>query len=85
MATGKNAARAIDTMLSGQDRFAALLGQFEVAQTVPSEPEGGERNVSAELALAQRRTGDAEVMLGLTAQQARLESSRCLRCDVREP
>ena len=85
MATGKNAARAIDTMLSGQDRFAALLGQFEVAQTVLSEPEGGERNVSAELVLAQRRTGDAEVMLGLTAQQARLESSRCLRCDVREP
>ena len=84
MATGKDAARAIDSILSGEDRFAQLLGRFDVAPRVALEPEGGERNTSPELALAQRRTNDAEVLLGLTSEMALAESRRCLRCDVRE-
>ena len=85
MATGKEAARAIDAMLSGQDRFAQLLKDFEVPQVIPAEPEGGARNVSPELAVVQRKADYAEVMLGLSKEKAVAESSRCLRCDVRDP
>ena len=84
MATGKAAARAIDHILTGQDRLPALLGTFDVGQAVPPEPEGGARNVSEEMPAAQRRANFAEVMRGLTQAQAAAESSRCLRCDVRE-
>ena len=84
MATGKDAARAIDAILSGEDRLAQVLGTFDVAQRVVLEPEGGARNSSAELAALQRRTNDAEVLLGLASHMALAESRRCLRCDVRE-
>ena len=65
--------------------FRSLLRHFAVEQAVPPEPVGGARNVSSELALPERRAGDAEVMLGLTKDQAIVECTRCLRCDVREP
>ena len=84
MATGKDAARAIERLLSGNDRLARVLGAFDVAQRIPVEPEGGSRQGSAQLALQRRQTGDAEVLLGLTPPMARTESSRCLRCDVRQ-
>jgi len=84
MATGKDAARAIDAILSGEDRLAQVLGAFDVAQRVALEPEGGARNSSVELAVLQRRTSDAEVLLGLTPEMAHAESRRCLRCDVRD-
>lgn len=84
MATGKAAARAIDTILTGEDRLPELLGRFDVAQVVPAEPDGGLRQISAELPPAQRKSGFEEVMPGLTQAQAAAESCRCLRCDVRE-
>jgi NADPH-dependent glutamate synthase beta subunit-like oxidoreductase len=84
MATGKDAARAIDGILTGQNRFAELLQNFDVPQVVPDEPEGGARNVSRELTAEQRRTGFEETMLGLTQESAEAECSRCLRCDVHE-
>jgi NADH-quinone oxidoreductase subunit F len=84
MATGKDAARAIDGILSGRDRFAELLGAFDIQQVVPAEPEGGARHASPELAVIQRRTSFTEAMLGLSAEDAVAESSRCLRCDVRD-
>jgi NADPH-dependent glutamate synthase beta subunit-like oxidoreductase len=84
MATGKDAARAIDGILTGQNRFAELLQTFEVPQTVPDEPEGGARNVSRELAPDKRRASFEETMLGLTHDKAVAECSRCLRCDVHE-
>lgn len=84
MATGKDAARAIDGILSGRDRFTELLGAFDIPQVVPAEPEGGVRHASPELAVSQRRTNFTEAMLGLSAEDAVAESSRCLRCDVRD-
>ena len=84
MATGKDAARAIDRLLSGGDRLARVLGAFDVDQRVPVDPEGGARQGSARLALQRRQTGDGEVLLGLTPPMACAESSRCLRCDVRQ-
>ena len=76
--------RAIDIRLSGRDRLTEVLGTFDVPQLVPLEPEGGARHVSPELEAARRRTDFAEVMVGLSQNEAMAESSRCLRCDVRE-
>ena len=84
MATGKDAARAIDSILTGQDRFAELLKAFDVPQIVPAEPEGGARHVSRELAVNQRKANFEEAVLGLSSDDASAESRRCLRCDVRE-
>ena len=84
MATGKDAARAIDISLTGQDRLTDLIGTFDVPQGVPLEPEGGARHVSSELDAEQRRTNFTEVLPGLSSDEAIAESSRCLRCDVRE-
>ena len=84
MATGKDAARAIDIRLTGQDHLSEVLGTFDVPQQVPLEPEGGARHVSPEMEAARRRTDFAEVMVGLSQNNAMAESSRCLRCDVRE-
>ena len=84
MATGKDAARAIDIILCGEDRLAQLLGTFDVARRVALEAEGGERNASPELGLSLRRMNSAEVLLGLSPPMALAESSRCLRCDVRD-
>ena len=84
MATGKNAARAIDTLLSGEDRYARLSGRFDVGRRVPAAPEGGARQDSPELAVSGRSAGDAEILLGLTPEMAAAECRRCLRCDVRD-
>ena len=84
MATGKEAARAIDGILAGRERFGELLGKFEVPQVVPADAEGGARHVSPELEPQSRKAGFAEVMLGLTQENAVAECSRCLRCDVHE-
>ena len=40
--------------------------------------------VATELDVPQRRTNYAEVLLGLAPESALAESSRCLRCDVRD-
>jgi NADH-quinone oxidoreductase subunit F len=85
MATGKDAARAIDSILTGRDRFAELLKTFDVPQVVPPDGEGGPRNVSPELVPGQRKANFEQVMLGLSKEDAVAECSRCLRCDVREP
>ncbi|WP_301101654.1 FAD-dependent oxidoreductase [Propionivibrio sp.] len=85
MATGKNAARAIDGILTGQDHFADLLKTVDVPQVVPAEPEGGARHTSPELPADQRKSHFEETILGLTKENAIAESSRCLRCDVHEP
>ena len=84
MATGKDAARAIDISLTGQDRLTDLIGTFDVPQVVPLEPEGGARHVSPELDAGRRRANFEEVMPGLGRAEAMAESSRCLRCDVRD-
>ena len=83
MASGKRAARAIDQLLTGEDRFATLTRTFEYAQQVSIEPEGGERNRPEHLPADRRQSLFAEVVGGLSAPQAAAESVRCLRCDVK--
>ncbi|MCE9614349.1 MAG: FAD-dependent oxidoreductase [Lentisphaerae bacterium] len=83
MSTGKDAARAIDRMLTGGDRFADVLGRFDVATVVPAEPEGGARREGRKIPAAKRRGDFEEVVQAFTGAQAGAECQRCLRCDVR--
>jgi len=83
MGYGKKAARKIDERLTGAKRFAQLFGGFEYLRTVPEDLSPNGRHRSSEMAPKLRVQGDEEVVLGLTAEEAHDESSRCLRCDVR--
>ncbi len=84
MSTGKAAARAMDRILTGEDRLDRVLKTFTYQNVVPTEPEGGERNTSSHRKAQERRTNFDEVMLGLDADAALRECRRCLRCDVKE-
>ena len=83
MGYGKKAARKIDEQLMGAKRFAQLFAGFDYLQIAPEAPSPSARHRSAELSPALRVRDDAEVVLGLTGDQAHQEACRCLRCDVR--
>ncbi|HSV74199.1 MAG TPA: NADH-ubiquinone oxidoreductase-F iron-sulfur binding region domain-containing protein [Chthonomonadales bacterium] len=83
MGYGKDAARAIDEKLMGQERFTGPFPEFTYAMEPPETPDEGGRHVPAEMPAAQRVLGFAEVSLGLTSVAAVREASRCLRCDIR--
>jgi NADH-quinone oxidoreductase subunit F len=83
MGYGKKAARKIDEKLMAAKRFAQLFGGFEYSQIAPESPSASRRQHSAELAAAVRVKSDDEVVVGLSADEAREECGRCLRCDVR--
>jgi NADH-quinone oxidoreductase subunit F len=84
MATAKRAARAMDRLLMGKDRLAAVLKSFSYDMTVPARPSPGHRNDSPHRPAGERSRHFEEVMLGLPAEAARAEGLRCLRCDVKE-
>ncbi|HUA61390.1 MAG TPA: FAD-dependent oxidoreductase [Verrucomicrobiae bacterium] len=83
MGYGKKAARKIDEKLMGAKRFAQLFGGFDYIQIAPEMPSQSKRHRSAELSPALRVRDDAEVVLGLTSEEAADEAFRCLRCDVK--
>ena len=84
MSTGKSAARAMDRVLSGEDRMDTILKTFTYEYVAPKQPEGGPRNTCPHLDPEKRQDNFAEVMLGFDAETAVLESERCLRCDVKD-
>ncbi len=84
MADGKKAAEEIDAQLTGEKRFGKLFRKFEYDFTVPQAPQGGKKQTGKRLTVAQRLKNFREVSLGLSADQARREAQRCLRCDVKE-
>jgi NADH-quinone oxidoreductase subunit F len=84
MSDGKKAARAIDLLLSGQDRFFKLFRKFDYAWQVPLESKVTKRQEGLKLALNKRKRNFREVSLGLSLKQACAEAGRCLRCDVKE-
>ena len=84
MSTGKAAARSIDRMLTGEDRWDRMLKIFTYGQEVPQEPQGGDRRDGPHLKPEIRRRCFDEVMLGFNADDALQESCRCLRCDVKD-
>jgi NADPH-dependent glutamate synthase beta subunit-like oxidoreductase len=83
MAFGKKAAQNIDRQLTGQDRFRELWPRLEYDATPPPHGQGGKRNAAKVAGCAVRRHNFNEVTQTFSAGQARAESLRCLRCDIK--
>ncbi len=83
MAYGKQAARNIDMKLMESDRWAEILPNFEFGQDPPEVPSPNHRNNGQMLAPVVRVRSNAEVVLGLSHEEALDETCRCLRCDVK--
>jgi NADH-quinone oxidoreductase subunit F len=83
MGYGKKAARNIDERLMGVRRFDQLFREIEYENTAPSQPSDSRRHAVSDLVPLERVKTFEEATLGLAAVEAMEESSRCLRCDVR--
>ena len=87
MAAGKRAAQVIDRYLRGEpliEEPEVRLPEvyIEPAEGVEEQPEQAARAEPATLAVESRSKNFAEVEMALSAQQARAEARRCLRCDL---
>ena len=83
MGYGKKAARNIDRMLTGEERWASLWPQFAYDMKVPAHPSASRRHRVREPEPRERAQDFREATYGLTTVEAMEEASRCLRCDVR--
>jgi hypothetical protein len=81
---GKLAARSIDVMLSGEDRFPELerLNFTGYSMVEPKNEQTMPRQHSEEAEAAKRTCGFDEVVTCLDPKCANKESARCLRCDL---
>jgi NADH-quinone oxidoreductase subunit F len=84
MGTAKRASAAIELALMKESRFEGLFRSFDYAMKVPLEPASEKAGKPARLGPTDRSGSFAEINLGYTGEQARIEAERCLRCDVRE-
>jgi NADH-quinone oxidoreductase subunit F len=82
MAFGKLASRKIDLQLMEADRFAKLFPVYEYGMTPPEEPSPNHRHSGHAISVSKRHRSEAEVVAGLTHEEATDESCRCLRCDI---
>jgi len=83
MGIAKRAAEQIDFDLTGKRRFHKLFRDFEYSNELPLKPEGGERHYSEKIPVIERKGNFNEISKGFNIEQAIMEASRCLRCDVR--
>jgi NADH-quinone oxidoreductase subunit F len=84
MAWAKQGADRIDALLMGASRMPDIMPRYDYDHTVPAEAEGGPRNPSTFLPVAERIDGFDEVCLGLGPDAVLAEAQRCLRCDVKD-
>jgi NADPH-dependent glutamate synthase beta subunit-like oxidoreductase len=83
MGLARKAAETIDFALVGEKRFQRLFVRFVYKNEVPAEtPEMG-KSKGKTVPVKDRIGNFQEICLGYTGEQARYESERCLRCDVR--
>ncbi|HTT23241.1 MAG TPA: NADH-ubiquinone oxidoreductase-F iron-sulfur binding region domain-containing protein [Candidatus Sulfotelmatobacter sp.] len=83
MAYGKQAARSIDLQLMEADRWQNLYPPFEYDQIPPEEPSPNHRHTGQPLPPSARVRSQDEVVPGLNDEEAKDETCRCLRCDVK--
>jgi NADH-quinone oxidoreductase subunit F len=81
---GRQAARSIDIMLSGQDRFLELERKNfkNYSMVAPENEQTMPRQHPAEIDASERTCGFGEVVMCLEPKCVKKESSRCLRCDL---
>ena len=84
MGYGKKAARNIDQRLMGVSRFDRVAPEFEYSHQPPESVSESPRNELTELPPRERAESFCEAMIGLSAEEALDETSRCLRCDIRD-
>lgn len=83
MGYGKKAARNIDRMLTGEERWQSLWPEFDYEMAVPAHPSPSRRHRVRDADPLVRVKDFREATFGLTAVEAMEEACRCLRCDVR--
>jgi len=84
MGYGKKAARNIDLRLMGVWRWDKIDAHIPYSQDPPGDPAEVRRHQTYEVPAADRVESFEECMLGLGAEDAREESGRCLRCDIKD-
>jgi len=84
MGYGKKAARNIDRRLMGPGRWDRIDPHIEYSQRPPEEPSECARHTLDELPPRDRAESFAEVMIGLSPEDAAAEAQRCLRCDIKD-
>ena len=84
MGYGKKAARNIDRRLMGPGRWDRIDPHIEYSQRPPEEPTECARHTLDELPPRDRVESFAEVMIGLSPEDAAAEAQRCLRCDIKD-
>jgi NADPH-dependent glutamate synthase beta subunit-like oxidoreductase len=88
MAHGQRAASSIKRFIQGKELGPRVerysYEPIPIPQTVPTDEETKERarTNEKELPLKERKASFKEVALAYTAEQAKKEASRCLRCDL---
>jgi NADH-quinone oxidoreductase subunit F len=82
MASGKQAAQAIDQQLMDSKRWEMLFRPMQYEQTPPKQPSESRRHHSRVLPARERAHTFEEVDIGLSPEEAHDECCRCLRCDV---
>ena len=84
MGLAKRAAQRIDQALTGTDRFGSLFREFNYGMEVPADLAKCAKVTVRHIPVQDRRGNFLEIAQGYSGQQARNESLRCLRCDVRD-
>ncbi|MFA5339789.1 MAG: FAD-dependent oxidoreductase [Candidatus Omnitrophota bacterium] len=84
MAHGRKAAEAMDRELMGEERLSLLSKKFKYKNEVPLEPSPEGRRYPKVLSVKARKKNFKEVSLGLCWDDVKTETTRCLRCDVKE-
>jgi NADH-quinone oxidoreductase subunit F len=82
MASGKQAAQAIDQQLMDTKRWEMLFRPMQYEQTPPKQPSESRRHHSRVLPARERAHTFEEVDIGLSPEEAHDECCRCLRCDA---
>jgi NADH-quinone oxidoreductase subunit F len=85
IAQGKKAARSMDLLLSGGERYERLRAfrdQIRYRMEEPHNEERLSREVPDELSVTQRSTNYLEVVKTFDDEKAVREARRCLRCDL---
>jgi NADH-quinone oxidoreductase subunit F len=68
----------------GRDRFPELKKIFTYSMEVSIEPKGGRRCSTPIVTFKKYKGNFEEVTHSYSKEQAKLEATRCLRCDVKE-
>lgn len=83
MGIARNAAEAMDHDLMKEKRFHKLFREFKYKDEVEMEPEEAKKIEPKKVSVRERVSSFQEVLGGYTGEEALLEATRCLRCDVK--